>query len=218
MKKRFSRRKKKRSVNTTLVAGSIITLLYILYRINKGKKIEPEQIANIHGYTIKDVNIIGDGSCMFRAIADQINNDQENYQFYRDEAVDYIEQNILSNNILHTNFETTIKVEYPGLDYETYLTQMRQTRWGDSIILQALANTLNRRITVINFEIYLEEGELNPQVQIFVPGFWNSEEIERSIIRRNVRNVRNVRNIFRRNIAIGYINRDHYVSLQRLKE
>jgi hypothetical protein len=185
-----------------------MALLYLLYRIhqdnqNGKKRATPMEIAGIHGYEIKNIDIKGDGSCMFRSIAEQLDNNQEEYQKYRDSAVGYIRDNILRNNEeLRNNFEITLLAEYPDLDIETYLGQMQENRWGDSIMLQALANAHNVEITVINFENYYEHGELNPQVQQFNPGYWNFVRI------------RNVLPILPRKAAIGYINRNHYLSLK----
>lgn len=197
---RKHRRSKKRTENNIklLAGGSLVALLYLFYKFNKDKKITQEQFANIHGVSIKNVNIIGDGSCMFRAISHQITNDQNRYKEYRIRGVEYIRNNILTNDRLRENFAITIEAEYRGLDYETYLIEMETSnRWGDSIMLQALANTLNRSIIVINFENY-------SPIQIFRPGFWNSEELGSPFRMR------------RRPIAIGYVNRNHYLCLQPL--
>jgi len=216
-----SRRSKKRNNDAVkiLITGSLLTLLYLYSKSLKNSEIlnvskkKPtskeicEQIANNHGYTIKDVVIKGDGSCMFRSVSYQLENNQENYQVYRNRAVDYIRRNILTNPELNENFINMIREEYKNdknLTHEKYLEEMSTTsRWGDSIILQALSNDLNRQIIVINCEKYNREN-VNPQVQHFRPGYWNQEPIE------------NLQGNEQEPIVIGFINRNHYICMQPL--
>jgi hypothetical protein len=213
--KRSHRRSKKRNnyVVKILVAGSLLTLLYLYKKSlkdteknksnkdtekNKSNNREScEQIANNYGYTIKKVDIKGDGSCMFRSISYQIENNQENYQKYRNKAVNYIRSKILTDPKLKENTINNIKQEFQGLDHEKYLKEMLSNRWGDSIILQALSNELNRKIIVINCQPYLQKNE-------FLPGYWDGKQIRQSVSNENPP------------IIIGFIHQNHYICLEKL--
>lgn len=202
------RRSKKMRIDDdlkVLTGPALVTILYAMYKYNQKKNEEiTKDIALNHGYRIKNVEIKGDGSCMYRSIADQLEDNQILYQKYRTIGVEYIRNHVLTNDRLKNNFDETIRADYK-IDYETYLDQMENTsRWGDSIMLQAIANALNVRITVINFENY-GEGELNPQEQIFNPGMWLFENVANYEANQVVRE-----------IAIGYINRNHYISLEKI--
>eukprot|EP01132_Coremiostelium_polycephalum_P003996 gene3996-4997_t len=95
------------------------------------------------GYTIKDV--AGDGNCLFRSIADQLENAPQNYQKYRQAIVTFIEQNkdIYSPFIDDEEFDS----------FEDYIREMRTDgEWGGNIEIQAasLIYTVNVTIHQLN--------------------------------------------------------------------
>ncbi len=94
---------------------------------------------------LKEKKIRGDGNCMFRSIAHQIENNQEEYEKYREIGIDYLKS--LDDN---TREEINIFIDTDNFsDIDDYIEKMSQDKeYGDQIILQALSNALQRRIVV----------------------------------------------------------------------
>ena len=71
---------------------------------------------------LKVVEVDGDGNCLFRAIADQIEGDEEKHEAFRADCVEYIE-----NNKEHYKMFLDDDTE----DIDEYLNNMRtNTTWG----------------------------------------------------------------------------------------
>ncbi|CAD8210670.1 unnamed protein product [Paramecium pentaurelia] len=90
------------------------------------------------GLTLRDVN--ADGNCLFRAIADQLTGNEENYNKYRSMAIKQLQknQNFFSN--FHHESSTT---------FNEYTKQMSEDGiWGGHLELQALSNSLQIDIIV----------------------------------------------------------------------
>lgn len=138
---------------TAIVSGSLIALFYLLYRINNTivaastKKQEMQTIDSL-GYRI--INTAGDGSCMFRAIADQIDNNQNNYQKYRNIAMDFLE-NLIGDPVNSNIFTRIIHLDNTSMTLKDYISGMRANEWGNDLILFLLANKLCIHIRVFIF-------------------------------------------------------------------
>jgi len=89
------------------------------------------------GLAIKDV--AGDGNCLFRAMADQMVGDPNNYSTYRKQICDYIFHN-------REDFEPFIEDDEP---FEAYLTRMRRNAtWGGHLEIQACCMLYQVNITI----------------------------------------------------------------------
>ncbi len=194
---------------TKIIAGltgiSLALFIYLLYNsydktggVRTGsiksfsKQSRVEDIAKNHGYII--TNIRGDGSCMFRSIADQINGNQDKQLYYRKRGVDYL-RTISKNYEIKEKLQTIIDAEYK-MSLDEYLESMEdkeRNMWGDEIMLQALANVLERRIIIIHFDSTKQRSEI-------IPTNFDNEEIP----------------IKYPDIAIGHFLENHYVSLRKL--
>jgi len=89
------------------------------------------------GLTIKDV--AGDGNCLFRAIADQIEGDPNRHVSYRKRILDFIEEN-------RAEFEFFIEDDEP---FERYISRMRtNAEWGGQTEIQAASLVFAVNITL----------------------------------------------------------------------
>eukprot|EP00919_Chromeraceae_sp_WS-2016_P019354 GHVR01046142.1.p1 GENE.GHVR01046142.1~~GHVR01046142.1.p1 ORF type:complete len:437 (-),score=67.14 GHVR01046142.1:87-1397(-) len=87
--------------------------------------------------------IIGDGNCIFRTFAHQLESNQDNYKEYREWCVDHMRQNAQRFQQFITNDKTL----------DQYLEEMSRDRvWGDHTEIQALAAYLE-----VNIIIYQEK-------------------------------------------------------------
>ena len=66
-----------------------------------------------HGLVISDVR--GDGNCMFRSVADQLEGNQHNYASYREKCCDFMAEN-------PENFQPFVFDQ----DYNAYIRSMRK--------------------------------------------------------------------------------------------
>ena len=95
------------------------------------------------GFEIREIK--GDGNCLFRCVSDQMENDENNYQVYREKCVEYMKNN---------------KEEFlPFLDedekFEDYIeTMSKNGEWGGNLEIYALSKAL-----IVNFYIYIHEQE-----------------------------------------------------------
>ena len=105
-------------------------------------------------YGLKEKKVRGDGNCQFRALADQLWNNQERHAEIRSAVVDQLRRDSESYSV------------FVPEDYASYVRDMsRQTTWGDHITLQAAADTYGVAMCVIssykdNFVI-----EIQPKVK-----------------------------------------------------
>ncbi|KAL3676072.1 hypothetical protein R1sor_026020 [Riccia sorocarpa] len=107
-------------------------------RVNSTSKTKPrggggengkmnEQLAPLG---LKVVNITGDGNCFFRAVADQLEGNEEEHAKYRRMVVDYLEQH-------RAEFEPFLEEETP---FDEYCKNMRQDgTWAGHMELQAFS-------------------------------------------------------------------------------
>jgi len=167
-----------------------------LYMLN-GQKVyrTPDEIAKAYGYRIKQID--GDGSCMFRSIADQVDlQGGENFRVYRYHATDYLRNVTREHSDVRDNITSRIMAEYEGMSLEDYLKAMKNNMWGDEITLQALSNIMFRRIVVIQFNSAVKRTEVIPR------DFSTNAELPITITEPD--------------IAIGLYGENHYVSLRRM--
>jgi OTU domain-containing protein 3 len=84
-----------------------------------------EQLATLG---LKAVQMTGDGNCFFRAIADQLEGDEEQHAEYRKKVVDYLEEH-------REDFEPFLEED---VTFEEYCSTMRQDgTWAGHMELQA---------------------------------------------------------------------------------
>jgi len=82
-----------------------------------------------------------DGNCLFRSVADQLLNNQEEHGKYRKFAVDFISDHI----IRYQNFMTFD----PGKNFKDYLSTMSlDGSWGSHLEIQALSEALNLKVII----------------------------------------------------------------------
>ena len=116
------------------------------YRKKKNRKrdeIDEEFIKDLEkiGYFIREVG--GDGNCLFRSVSDQMDNNEQNYKFYRDICIDYMSKN-------QDEFAPFIEDDET---YDKYLERMGEDgEWGGNLEIYALSKALNA-----NFYIYIHK-------------------------------------------------------------
>eukprot|EP01083_Nonionella_stella_P031308 85723_1 len=80
-----------------------------------------------YGLVLRDVG--GDGNCLFRAISDHLEGNQELWDVFRRECCDYMEEN-------SDDFAPFV----PDQDFREYVRAMRRSgRWGGNLELQAIS-------------------------------------------------------------------------------
>lgn len=90
-------------------------------------------------YALQERVVKGDGNCQFRAIADQLWNDQERHPEVRQAAVAQLCQ------------QPERYKDYVTTDYQQYVSSMSSVgEWGDHLTLQAAADAFNVRICVVS--------------------------------------------------------------------
>ena len=91
------------------------------------------------GYYIKEVD--SDGNCLFRAVSDQLENHEYNFDNYRQKTVDYMRDNI-------EYFKNFIEDDQT---VEEYIDNMSQNKeWGGNLEIYAMSMALH-----VNFYIYI---------------------------------------------------------------
>jgi OTU domain-containing protein 3 len=89
------------------------------------------------GLTIRDIR--GDGNCMFRAIADQLEGNQEAHWDFRHRVMNFMEEN-------RGAFEPFVEDDVP---FDTYVVRMRRdSEWGGHLELQAISQCFGVNIIV----------------------------------------------------------------------
>eukprot|EP01017_Pseudomicrothorax_dubius_P002722 TRINITY_DN1019_c0_g1_i4.p1 TRINITY_DN1019_c0_g1~~TRINITY_DN1019_c0_g1_i4.p1 ORF type:complete len:364 (-),score=120.94 TRINITY_DN1019_c0_g1_i4:702-1793(-) len=90
------------------------------------------------GLYMRDVD--GDGNCLFRSIADQLEGTETNHKDYRMRAVDYMRDN-------PDDFRPYIDED--EIKWDDYLAKMsKDAEWGDHMELQALSQALRVNIII----------------------------------------------------------------------
>ena len=111
--------------------------------------IDDDFLSFIQNQGLQVFRIEGDGNCMFRSVADIIDNDQEKHARYRRLAVQYMS--------LHPKkFEGHLVISTDGT-LEAYLKKMKdEGTWGGDHELEALSKVLKRQFVIYtdSFEIY----------------------------------------------------------------
>ena len=93
------------------------------------------------GYFIREVG--GDGNCLFRAVCEQMEGNENNYAEYRQKCVNYMKEN-------KDTFQPFIEDDEP---IDKYIERMsKNTEWGGNLEIYALSMLLEA-----NFYIYIHE-------------------------------------------------------------
>lgn len=112
-------------------------------RKEKKKKIEivfQEEMKKL-GYYIKEMQ--GDGNCLFRSFADQYENNQNNYNVFREKVIQYMTDNLEEFKPYIEDDETI----------DQYLDKMaKDGEWGGNLEIHALSKIYN-----VNFYIHIHE-------------------------------------------------------------
>lgn len=99
-----------------------------------------KRIQTERGFQIKEMK--GDGSCLFRAVADQVYGDQEMHDVVRRNVCDYMQKN--------SDFFAPF---VSGEDFSAYLDRKRSQRTpGNHLEMQALAELFNRVVEVYEYD------------------------------------------------------------------
>ena len=93
------------------------------------------------GYFIREVG--GDGNCLFRAVCEQMEGNENNYAEYREKCVNYMKEN-------KDTFQPFIEDDEPIDKYIERLS--KNTDWGGNLEIYALSMLLEA-----NFYIYIHE-------------------------------------------------------------
>jgi hypothetical protein len=120
--------------------------------------IESEKLENI-GYDI--VVVRGDGNCLFRSVAEQLEGNEENYQKFREICVDY----------MINNKEVFIPFLDDSISIDEYIEKIsKDGEWGGNLEIYALSMALEA-----NFCIYIPDKPCsvvknweNPKQNIFL--------------------------------------------------
>jgi len=111
---------------------------------------------------IKDV--AGDGNCLFRAVADQIDNAQQRYDEYRQKTVNFVEKN-------KAMFEPFVDDE-DGMTFQQYCKNMRNNgEWAGHIELQAASlafgvNIIIHQLNAPRWEVINHTGKGVKTIQL----------------------------------------------------
>ena len=96
------------------------------------------------GYFIREVR--GDGNCLFRSVAEQVEGNENNYKEYREKCVKYMEEN-------KDIFAPFIEDDEP---FDKYVKRMGEDKeWGGNLEIYALSKILEA-----NFYIYIHENPM----------------------------------------------------------
>ena len=91
--------------------------------------------SRLHRYGLRALEVGGNGNCLFRAIAHQIHGDANRHLEIRRTGVQYLQNN--PNRFI----ESAVVDNTSWSEYINYMS--RAGAWGDHIILQAIAETMN---------------------------------------------------------------------------
>ena len=93
------------------------------------------------GYYIKEVK--GDGNCLFRSVSEQIEEDENKYQEYREKCVEYMKEK-------KEEFAPFLEEDQPIDEYIEKIS--KDGEWGGNLEIYALSMALH-----VNFYIYIYE-------------------------------------------------------------
>ena len=109
-----------------------------------------EELKNL-GYFIRE--ICGDGNCLFRAVSEQAENNENNFKYYREKCIEYMKKN---SDI----FIPFIEDDEP---FEKYIKRMSDDGvWGGNLEIYAMSMAFK-----FNFYIYIHERP------IYIIDNWN---------------------------------------------
>ena len=126
--------------------------------VNEKFMIESEKLENI-GYDI--IVVRGDGNCLFRSVAEQLEGNEDNYQKYRKICVDY----------MIDNKEVFVPFLDDSISIDEYIEKIsKDGEWGGNLEIYALSMALK-----VNFCIYIPDRPCsvvknweNPKRNIFL--------------------------------------------------
>ena len=111
------------------------------------------------GYYIREVR--GDGNCLFRSVAEQIDEDQNNFEKYRKITTDYMEENKKS-------FQPFIEDDQT---IDEYINAMKEDKeWGGNLEIYALSMALhaNFYVYIHNHPMYVVKSFDDPKKNIML--------------------------------------------------
>lgn len=104
----------------------------------------------------KKINVLADGSCFYRSIADQIDNDERQFMKYREMTANELDRYNKDCEEYKNKFINIINITYKNkYTLDNYINEVRNNKrfWADDISIQALCNVLKKRI-----DIYKTDG------------------------------------------------------------
>ena len=111
------------------------------------------------GYYIREVK--GDGNCLFRSVAEQIEEDQNNFEKYRKITTDYMEEN-------KEDFKPFIEDDRT---IDEYINSMKEDKeWGGNLEIYALSMALhsNFYVYIHNHPMYVVKNFDDPKKNIML--------------------------------------------------
>ena len=111
------------------------------------------------GYFIREIS--GDGNCLFRAVCEQIENNEINYNFYREKCIEYMKDN-------PDKFTPFIEDDE---SYEKYLERMsKDGEWGGNLEIYAMSMAFQYNFYIYIFEhpIYIVNNWEKPKKNIIL--------------------------------------------------
>ena len=129
---------------------------------NKNRKdsdIEFKQELQKIGYYIREVR--GDGNCLFRSVAEQIEEDQNNFEKYRKITTDYMEEH-------KEEFQPFIEDDQT---IDDYIKSMKEDKeWGGNLEIYALSKALhaNFYVYIHNHPMYVVKNFTDPKKNIML--------------------------------------------------
>ena len=111
------------------------------------------------GYFIREVR--GDGNCLFRAVCEQVENNEKNYKNYREKCIEYMENN-------PDKFKPFIEDDET---YEKYLERMsKDSEWGGNLEIYAMSMAFQYNFYIYIFEhpIYIVNNWEKPKKNIIL--------------------------------------------------
>lgn len=141
-----------------------------------GRRLLEERLAR-HAKTGK--NVKGDGACQFRAVADQLFDDERHHPLVRRRALDHLKAHPpdvfdCEVYVSDSTEPTGVRVATVGTDFGEYLSAMSSNAaWGDATTLQACADAFQVRVLLVttndaNFELLIEPDGVAALKEIWI--------------------------------------------------
>ncbi|KAL6554407.1 OVARIAN TUMOR DOMAIN-containing deubiquitinating enzyme 11 [Orobanche minor] len=117
-------------------------------------------------YRLAEMQIEGDGNCQFRALADQL---YQNQDYHKDVRKDVVKQLKRRKNLYES---------YVPIEYEEYVRKMKSLgEWGDHVTLQAAADKFEAKICLVTSfrdACYIEilPKDITPSRELWL-SFWS---------------------------------------------